>query len=298
MTRHLGFQVDLSEKVISVTTKHRRKIIAFFDRFLMTLRKTGRLLVKDVQRMLGLQIWISTVFRVARQFLTSICDLLREVGASIYFYPRRHRSLVARIIVDLKFWRRFVSCKPKSAFKFVLGHLPANGDKLASDASSGWGMAGVLIFGKNNPHYPGFGGLFWQITWTEWEIIRSMDALAPGGVKINVAEFLAALITCETFSAHCSQKFTTLEIDNVSAKVWLDSARCPTFPFDRCAQGVHLHMLDTNMKIRTSWIPSADNKLADTLSRERFSMNRSGHCVNGVWVRRVKPRWQHVNRFL
>ena len=56
VTRHLGFQVDLSEKVITVTTKHRRKVVAFFDRFLMIVRKKGRLLVKDIQRMLGLQI--------------------------------------------------------------------------------------------------------------------------------------------------------------------------------------------------------------------------------------------------
>ena len=126
----------------------------------MIVRKEGRLLAKDIQRMLGLQIWISTVFRVARQFLTSTCDLLRVVGSNVYFYPRRHTSLVARIVVDLKFWRLFVSCKPKSTFKYVLGNLPANSDKLASDASSSWGMAGVLVFGNYNPHYPGFGGLF------------------------------------------------------------------------------------------------------------------------------------------
>ena len=81
-TRHLGFGVDLAEKMVSITCKHSRKIVAYFNRFLMIIRKKGRLPIKNVQRMLGLQIWISTVFRIARQFLTSACELLRiSVGA-------------------------------------------------------------------------------------------------------------------------------------------------------------------------------------------------------------------------
>ena len=79
-TRHLGFQIDLTRKVVSITTKHSRRVVAFFNRFLMLIRKSGRLLIRDLQRMLGLQIWISTVFKIARQFLTSICDLLRAAG--------------------------------------------------------------------------------------------------------------------------------------------------------------------------------------------------------------------------
>ena len=37
-------------------------------------------------------------------------------------------------------------------------------------------------------------------------------------MKIGVAEFLAALITFETFTGFCSGKFTTIKLDNVSAK--------------------------------------------------------------------------------
>ena len=71
-TRHLGFVVDLKRKVVMVTQKHRRKITAYFKNFLVAARKNERLSVRGVQRTLGLKIWISTVFRVARQFLTSI----------------------------------------------------------------------------------------------------------------------------------------------------------------------------------------------------------------------------------
>ena len=63
---------------------------------------------------------------------------------------------------------------------------------------------------------------------------------------------MAALITCETFAEHCSGLITYLDIDNTSARAWLDKARCPNFPFDRCGQGAHLFMLEEKMKIKTN----------------------------------------------
>ena len=79
-------------------------------------------------------------------------------------------------------------------------------------------MSGVLRFTEKHASYKGFGGLFWQLSWGEWGSIRSMGDLTVGSVKIGVAEFLAALISFETFAGFCSGKFTTLEIDNTSAK--------------------------------------------------------------------------------
>ena len=58
----------------------------------------------------------------------------------------------------------------------------------------------------------------------------AMPDLYPGNVKINVAEFIAALITCETYADRCKGRITTLEIDNTTAKAWLDSARCTRAP--------------------------------------------------------------------
>ena len=107
-TRHLGFQVDLQHKMVSITMKHRVKVLTYFDRFILCTEKNGRLHTKEIQRMLGLQIWISTVFRVTRQFLTSTCDALkllqsREFRHRKFFFPRKNRALVRRLIFDLKF---------------------------------------------------------------------------------------------------------------------------------------------------------------------------------------------------
>ena len=101
---------------------------------------------------------------------------------------------------------------------------------LASDASTSWGMAGALFHGERNSSRQPFDGLFWQITWSKWKEIISMSELVPGSVRINVAEFLAALITCETFSSFCLRKITPMEIDNRAVISWLDSARCPKYP--------------------------------------------------------------------
>ena len=117
-------------------------------------------------------------------------------------------------------------------------------------------------------------------------------------MKIGVAEFLAALITFETFTVFCSGKFTTIYMDNVSAKCWWDSSRCPISPFDRCAQGVHLHLLKNAVKIKTKWIASKANLLADRCSRKHYSGRTRGHPIAGVRLKKITPRFRNVLRFL
>ena len=148
---------------------------------------------------------------------------------------------------------------------------------LSSDASTTYGMAGVLIFEAKNKDYPGLAGLFWQVTWAEWSIMAPMPELRPGVVEINVAEFIAALITCETFTDFCTGRLTTLQLDNTTAKTWVDTARCTRAPFDRCAQGIHLYLLKKNMKVLTSWVASAENVVADTCSRQEFPRRKVRH---------------------
>ena len=153
--------------MLSVTSKHSQRVVQFFNRFLMCVRLRHRIRIKELQKMLGLQIWISTAFKVTRQFLTSTCDVLRISGAYQFFYPRRHKALVSRMIFNLKFWRRFISSKPRMTFDALLDQLPRNNNTLACDACTSWGMAGVIKFSRGNPRYPQCEGLFWQMTWAE-----------------------------------------------------------------------------------------------------------------------------------
>ena len=128
--------------------------------------------------------------------------------------------------------------------------------------------------------------------------MKFLKKLAVCQNKICVAEFVAALITFETFTEFCKGKFTTLEIDNTVAKVWWDSSRCPIFPFDRCAQGLHLHLLRMVIKIRTEWVASELNLWADICSRKHFSRRKMGHAISGIRLRRIRPKFRNVMRFL
>ena len=116
--------------------------------------------------MLGLQIWISTVFRITRQFLTSLCDVLRSVlgpndeGPGWFFYPRKHKRLVNRVLFDLKFWRRFVQETLKASFDYLLNRLPRNESKMYSDASSRHGMGGVILFAGADKRLHRIDGIF------------------------------------------------------------------------------------------------------------------------------------------
>ena len=68
---HLDFKVDLDKTVAAATGRHRVMTVKILASS-MSVRTNRRLVVKALQKMLGLQIWIGTVFKVARQFHTSI----------------------------------------------------------------------------------------------------------------------------------------------------------------------------------------------------------------------------------
>ena len=127
-----------------------------------------------------------------------------------------------------------------------------------------------------------------------------MNDFRPGMVKICRAEFLAALITCETFVQYCENKITTLALDNNAAKQWFDSARCPIYPLDRLAQGVGLFMLEREMKVITTWISSKENTLADICSRKALVSKRKNRIYNiaGVNLQKIPPRWPNVLKLL
>ena len=158
--KHLGFRVDLIRKVVLVTKKHRDRIHTFFAGFLAAVRKKQRISVKRLQRMLGLQIWIGTVFRIARQFLTSVCDILRVSSKSKFFYPNQYPNLVSRAVRDFAFRKRFVSGTATASFDYLLGRLLLCEHLLFSDASSSYGMAGVFLFEQGQGATQNIRGLF------------------------------------------------------------------------------------------------------------------------------------------
>ena len=98
----------------------------------------------------------------------------------------------------------------------------------------------------------------------------------------------ALLITCETFAELCKSRITTIEVDNITAKAWFDASRCPSFPFDRCAQRTHLVIMECVMKIATIWVTTSANTLADIPSRKTFSRKYEGNVV--AWLRLLKVR--------
>ena len=51
------------------------------------------------------------------------------------------------------------------------------------------------------------------------------------------------------------------------------------------------------MKIRTQWVLSRENELADICSRRRFSGRDSGHIITGVKHVKVKPKRRNVIKF-
>ena len=53
-TRHLGFFIDLRDKVLRISDKHKSKILKFLCQFHAMIRKNERIPIKNIQKMLGL----------------------------------------------------------------------------------------------------------------------------------------------------------------------------------------------------------------------------------------------------
>ena len=105
-----------------------------------------------------------------------------------------------------------------AGFDYFLNRLPVNEDRMASDASTSFGMAGVLRFNKRKDTPPYIDGLFWQVDWRRWDRIFSTRAISSLHGNINTAEYLALLITCETFAKQGAGCITYLDIDNKPAR--------------------------------------------------------------------------------
>ena len=55
-TRHLGFRINLRSKILAITQRHKRKVVALFNNILALLRAGRGIPCRTVQRLLGLQI--------------------------------------------------------------------------------------------------------------------------------------------------------------------------------------------------------------------------------------------------
>ena len=58
-----------------------------------------------------------------------------------------------------------------------------------------------------------------------------------------------------------------------------------------------MHILDKNIKFKTTWIPSAENVVADTFSREKFPGQDKIHVVAGLRFQIVVPKYQNLLKF-
>ena len=67
----------------------------------------------------------------------------------------------------------------EAGFDYLLDRLPFNGHRLSTDASTSFGMSGVLRFSKSRTlNNVEMDGLFWQINWQDWRQIVSTKTIS------------------------------------------------------------------------------------------------------------------------
>ena len=208
---------------------------------------------RELDKINGKLNWVCKVVYGGRTFLRRLIDAQWSVSR-----PHHHIRISAGIRLDLQWWDQFLT--HFNGHTNLIPSRPLSFDDISTDASSTFGYGAFLIGGYFSLSFSAARKLF-------------PDAPEPSE-PIHVHELFAVLILCRLFSAALRGLFVRLHIDNtvVVAVINKGTAKGTTGP--RMMQFVReIFWLSAyhNFRLTSTYISSANNSLADALSRNDYA---------------------------
>jgi hypothetical protein len=222
--------------------------------------KVKSLLLHDLQSLVGLLRWYSSVIPMAQG---SLCGLTAQLGTALRSrQPTQWVHLDGASRRDLEFWRWLLDVGLKhpavwsAPFWFLAGDLKDRvSHELFTDASSligGGYVLGTVSFG--------------QFLWEEDE--KSLFASSAGGVtNINVLEFVVAVLAIISERQYLIGTVVVLRVDNMAAVSWLNRLRLNHTWGQSWMRLLISTSLLYDIRIMCLHVPGAINIVADGLSR-------------------------------
>lgn len=208
---------------------------------------------RELDKINGKFNWVCKVVYGGRTFLRRLIDAQWSVSR-----PHHHIRISAGLRLDLQWWDRFLH--QFNGHTDLIPSRPLSFDNISTDASSSYGYGAFLMGGYFSLSFSAAHALF-------------PDTPEPTE-PIHVHELFAVLILCRLFSAALEGLYVRLHIDNtiVVAVINKGTAKGATGPrMMEYVREIFWLSARHNFRLTSTYISSADNSLADALSRGDYS---------------------------
>ena len=258
----LGLLIDTVRCMVFIPIEKVEKALRLIDQMLIKKKST----IKAIQQLCGILNFFSKCIIPARTFTRRLYSM--TAGSTLYnvLKPHHHVNLAQDVRLDLQMWKIFLEnptaySRPFSDFSIT--YLATDID-LYTDSSA-------------NPNL-GCGG----VCGNEWFAIAWNPSFFVNNPSINYLELYAVTVAVVTWIHKFSNKKIALFCDNMSVVNMINKTSSNCRNCMVLLRIIVLHGLFHNVKITAKHVMGKNNRLADFLSRKRFSDFRreSNGCHN------------------
>lgn len=237
---YVGYELDSEHMCVRLSSVKLQRVLDAVEHLL----REGMVEVKSVEETNGLLNWVTVVVRPGRPF---VARLYRLIGYAKNKSLTRMR-MEGETRLDLLWWKRFLPQYNGRSFFLEQEWSEAEQMDLEVDAS-GWGAGG-----------------FWGRRWFSYQFKPEWARKS-----IAVREMIALFLACKAWDHLWTKKKITFKSDNTAVVFSINKMRAKNELLLKFIRELNLLQALHNFEVRVRWIPGADNRLADHLSRNRIT---------------------------
>ena len=235
----LGIKLDSINQTVSIDCERVQQIKDLTCQW-MTKKTTS---VKELQSLIGVLSFAASCVREGRLFFSRLLGLLKSFGT------KKHIAVSDEAKKDIAWWNCFV--QDYNGISVIPNNNWSAPDKVLSTDSC---LSG--------------GGAVSQNNFIHFELPAFV---VEEGKYINQFEMYVVLIAIRTWKNYLTNQNILVYCDNQTTVTALQSGRVSCPFMQKCLREIRFHSAKLNFRVRAVYLTSADNRLADSLSRWHLS---------------------------
>ena len=254
---YLGLLLDLLRQVLTIPDDKREHCIQLIEDIISAHRARSTVIVKTVQQLAGHLNFICQAIPAGRTFLSGLYAMMSGPPGKIV-RPSHHRRVNRATHDDMVMFHSFLTSlgRDNRSVPFLIRLNRVNATvELFADAAGAMNLAAGCVY---KSHWA-------QGFWSDTRIFS--DTYVP---NIALLELLAITMAFELWIPHVQGSVITLRSDNQATCCWLTSRRSKIPAAMDLLRHLTLRCLSFQVYIQAEYIPSADNRQADLVSRNRL----------------------------